>query len=120
MGLRRATAAAGVLRPPVMRICAQSWHICNALHNACGDGGRDPCDLVFAQPIEHLPSMAFKRCVARRGGNRKLERSTCRDQYLCMAFARSLRNDRHPGDESSQLTADRYVKIQVDQPGSGQ
>ncbi len=43
--------------------------------------------LVFAQLMDHLPPMVFERCVARYGGHHKVKRFTCRDQYLCMAFA---------------------------------
>ena len=43
--------------------------------------------LVFAQLMEHLPLTTFRRCVARYGGHHKVERFTCLDQYLCMAFA---------------------------------
>jgi Domain of unknown function (DUF4372)/Transposase DDE domain len=43
--------------------------------------------LVFAQLMGHLPPMVFERCVARYGGNRKVQSFTCMDQYLSMAFA---------------------------------
>ncbi len=43
--------------------------------------------LVFAQLMDHLPPMVFERCVARYAGNHKVKSFTCRDQYLCMAFA---------------------------------
>jgi Domain of unknown function (DUF4372)/Transposase DDE domain len=43
--------------------------------------------LVFAQLMGHLPLHTFRRCVARYSGNRKVQRFTCLDQYLCMAFA---------------------------------
>jgi len=43
--------------------------------------------LIFAQLMGHLPPMVFERCVARYGGNRKVQSFTCMDQYLCMAFA---------------------------------
>lgn len=43
--------------------------------------------LVFAQLMGHLPPMAFERCVARYGGNHKVQSFSCMDQYLCMAFA---------------------------------
>ena len=43
--------------------------------------------LVFAQLMGHLPLHTFRRCVARHDGNRKIQRFTCLDQYLCMAFA---------------------------------
>jgi hypothetical protein len=43
--------------------------------------------LVFAQVIGHLPLHSLRRCVARYGGQHKLKRFSCLDQYLCMAFA---------------------------------
>jgi len=43
--------------------------------------------LMFAQLMEHLPEKTFARCVARYGGNRKVQSFTCQDQFLCMAFA---------------------------------
>lgn len=43
--------------------------------------------LVFAQLMEHLPPMVLERCVARYSGNHKVKSFTCRDQFLCMAFA---------------------------------
>ena len=63
--------------------------------------------LVFAQLIGHLPLHTFRRCVARYGGDYKVSRFTCLDQYLCMAFAQltyreSLR------DIEACLRAQRY------------
>lgn len=43
--------------------------------------------LVFAQLMEHLPLSTFHRCVARYGGQYKVQRFSCLDQYLAMAFA---------------------------------
>lgn len=43
--------------------------------------------LVFAQVMEHLPLTTFRRCVARHQGEHKVNRFSCFDQYLCMAFA---------------------------------
>lgn len=43
--------------------------------------------LVFAQVMEHLPLTTFRRCVARYGGEHKVNTCSCLDQYLCMAFA---------------------------------
>jgi transposase len=43
--------------------------------------------LMFAQLMEHLPEKTFARCVARYGGNHKVQSFTCQDQFLCMAFA---------------------------------
>jgi hypothetical protein len=43
--------------------------------------------LLFAQLMEHVPPMTFERCVARYDGHHKVKSFSCRDQYLCMAFA---------------------------------
>jgi Domain of unknown function (DUF4372)/Transposase DDE domain len=43
--------------------------------------------LAFAQITQHLPLTTFRRCVARYGGEHKVKRFSCLDQYLCMAFA---------------------------------
>ena len=42
---------------------------------------------VFAQVMEFLPLPAFRRCVHRYRGHHKIQRFTCLDQFLCMAFA---------------------------------
>jgi Domain of unknown function (DUF4372)/Transposase DDE domain len=44
-------------------------------------------NLVFAQVMEHLPLHTFRRCVARYGGEHKVQRFSCFDQFLVMAFA---------------------------------
>ena len=43
--------------------------------------------LVFAQLVAHLPLSTFRRCVARYGGEYKVQRFSCLDQFLVMAFA---------------------------------
>ena len=43
--------------------------------------------LVFAQLTEYLPLSTFRRCVARYGGDHKIKRFTCLEQFLCLAFA---------------------------------
>jgi hypothetical protein len=43
--------------------------------------------LLFAQLLGHLPPMVFERCVARYGGHHKVKSFSCKDQFLCMAFA---------------------------------
>ena len=43
--------------------------------------------LLFAQLMEHLPEQTFGRCEARDAGNHKVQRFSCTDQFLCMAFA---------------------------------
>jgi hypothetical protein len=42
---------------------------------------------VFAQVMQHLPLTTFRRCVERYGGEHKVKRLSCLDQYLCLAFA---------------------------------
>lgn len=42
---------------------------------------------VFAQLIDFLPTHEFHKCVQRYQGNRRMRKFSCRDQYLCMAFA---------------------------------
>jgi hypothetical protein len=43
--------------------------------------------LVFAQLMAHLPLHTFRRCVSRYGGEHKVQRFSCLDQFLVMAFA---------------------------------
>lgn len=42
---------------------------------------------VFAQLMEFLPRRDFTACVKRYGGQRRPRGFSCRDQFLCMAFA---------------------------------
>jgi hypothetical protein len=43
--------------------------------------------LVFAQLMAFLPRYEFNNCVQRYGGNRRVRRFRCWDQFLVMAFA---------------------------------
>ena len=43
--------------------------------------------LIFSQVMDYLPLHTFRRCVRCYGGNHKVHRFSCVDQYLCMAFA---------------------------------
>jgi len=43
--------------------------------------------LVFAQLVEFLPRHDFNACVRRYDGDRRLRGFSCRDQFLCLAFA---------------------------------
>src|SRR5438132_11623211 len=43
--------------------------------------------LVFSQVMEHLPVHEFQKCVKRYKGDYKARGFSCRDQFLCMAFA---------------------------------
>jgi hypothetical protein len=43
--------------------------------------------LVFAQLMDFLPRHEFKTCVRRYHGDRRPRGFSCRDQFLCLAFA---------------------------------
>jgi len=43
--------------------------------------------IVFAQLMESLPLYEFHECVQRYDGDHKVQRFSCLDQFLCMAFA---------------------------------
>ncbi len=42
---------------------------------------------IFSQVMEFLPLYEFRKCVARYHGDYKVQRFSCMDQFLCMAFA---------------------------------
>ena len=42
---------------------------------------------VFSQLMDLFPLAEFRRAVDRYGGNRKVRRFSCLDQFLCLAFA---------------------------------
>jgi hypothetical protein len=42
---------------------------------------------IFSQLMDFLPTYEFNRCVDRYDGNRRVRQFSCRDQFLCMAFA---------------------------------
>lgn len=42
---------------------------------------------IFAQLMDHLPRKQFYACVKRYDGEHKVKDFSCRDQFLCMAFA---------------------------------
>lgn len=42
---------------------------------------------VFAQVMDFLPLHEFRKCVKRYQGNYKVQRFSCYEQFLCMAFA---------------------------------
>jgi hypothetical protein len=42
---------------------------------------------VFSQLMDFLPRREFNACVTKFGGNRRPRGFSCRDQFLCMAFA---------------------------------
>jgi len=43
--------------------------------------------IVFAQLMAFIPRRPFDTCVQRYHGQRRVRRFSCRDQFLCMAFA---------------------------------
>jgi hypothetical protein len=43
--------------------------------------------LVFAQLMDFMPRHEFNACVRRYNGDRRLRGFSCRDQFLCLAFA---------------------------------
>lgn len=43
--------------------------------------------LVFAQLMDFLPRHEFNKCVKRYRGDYRINNFSCRDQFLCMAFA---------------------------------
>ena len=42
---------------------------------------------IFSQVMEFLPLHEFHKCVERYSGHYKVQKFSCLDQYLCMAFA---------------------------------
>lgn len=53
--------------------------------------------IVFSQLMDFMPRRQFRKCVGRYNGDFRARSFTCRDQFLCMAFAqltyrRSLRD----------------------------
>jgi Domain of unknown function (DUF4372)/Transposase DDE domain len=47
----------------------------------------DPGKLLFAQLMDFLPRHDFNACVRRYGGDHRPRGFSCRDQFLCLAFA---------------------------------
>jgi hypothetical protein len=43
--------------------------------------------LIFAQLMEFVPRQEFNACVQRYGGDRRQRGFSCRDQFMCLAFA---------------------------------
>src|SRR3954451_16641517 len=48
----------------------------------------DSGKLVFAQLMDFMPRRDFDACVRRYDGNRRLRGFSCREQFLCLEFAR--------------------------------
>ena len=47
----------------------------------------NPGKIVFSQLTSYLPIKAFRRCVNKYNGNRRVRHFSCWDQFLSMAFA---------------------------------
>jgi hypothetical protein len=47
----------------------------------------NPERTVFAQLMDHLPWLAFRRCVKRYKGEHRVRSFSCLDQFFCLAFA---------------------------------
>ena len=47
----------------------------------------DPGKLVFSQLMDFVPRLDFDACVRRHGGDHRPRGFSCRDQFLCLAFA---------------------------------
>ena len=43
--------------------------------------------MIFSQIVDFLPQHEFRKCVQRYRGNYKVQKFSCLDQFLCMAFA---------------------------------
>lgn len=43
--------------------------------------------MIFSQIMEYIPRRALDACVRRYSGNHKVRSFSCRDQFMCMAFA---------------------------------
>lgn len=43
--------------------------------------------MIFSQLVEFIPQYEFRKCVERYGGNYKVKKFSCWDQFLAMAFA---------------------------------
>jgi hypothetical protein len=43
--------------------------------------------MIFAQLMDFVPRYEFRKCVQRYRGNYKVQKFSCWDQFLCMAFA---------------------------------
>ena len=52
-----------------------------------GGRGVESGKLIFAQLMNFIPRHDFDRCVRRYGGDRRPRGFSCRDQFLCLAFA---------------------------------
>lgn len=49
--------------------------------------------IIFSQLMDLLPTHELNRCIRRYRGNQRVRRFSCRDQFLCMAFAQLTYRD---------------------------
>ena len=49
--------------------------------------------VIFSQLMDFLPRQEFLTCVERYDGDRRLREFSCRDQFLCLAFAQLTYRD---------------------------
>ena len=49
--------------------------------------------IMFSQLMDFVPRRSFDTCVRRYRGERRVRRFSCRDQFLCMAFAQLTYRD---------------------------
>lgn len=43
--------------------------------------------MIFSQMMDYIPRRTLDSCIRRYGGNYKVRKFSCRDQFMCMAFA---------------------------------
>ena len=63
---------------------------------------------VFSQLMNLFPVVEFRRCVERHRGNHKVQRFSCLDQFLCLAFAQlTSRESENGGAKLDHRAANR-------------
>jgi len=63
--------------------------------------------IIFAQIMDHLPRRPLERCVEKYGGDHRIRRLSCRDQFLAMSYAQLTRLDGLRGIQET-LDANRH------------
>ena len=63
--------------------------------------------IIFAQIMDHLPRHPLERCVQKYGGDHRIRRLSCRDQFLAMSFAQLTLRDGLRGIQET-LDANRH------------
>ena len=81
---------------------------------ACAEGRMNEGKLVFAQLAAHLPLSTLRRCVARYGGEHKVQRFSCLDQFLVMAFAQlTFRESRRDIEACLRAQSDKMYHLGI-------